>query len=188
MNGSKTILSLCDYTGTWSAPYREGGYNVVQVDIKHGQDVRLLHCPGKVHGILAAPPCTHFAIIGTRHWKTKTDEQIAEGLAVVDACLRLVVICQPAWWALENPVGRLKYWLGEPTFRFQPHWYGDPWTKRTCLWGNFTPPSPLNPVEPLKIWGRHGRTQWMPGNGEARRAARAETPKGFAQAFFLANP
>ena len=36
-----TILSLCDFTGEWSRPYREAGYDVRQVDIKHDDDVRL---------------------------------------------------------------------------------------------------------------------------------------------------
>jgi len=35
----KTILSLFDYTGNWSKPYRDNGYNVIQVDIKLGMDI-----------------------------------------------------------------------------------------------------------------------------------------------------
>lgn len=33
------ILSLFDYTGNWSRPYRENGYEVIQVDIQHGTDI-----------------------------------------------------------------------------------------------------------------------------------------------------
>lgn len=51
----RTILSLCDYTGAWSQPYADAGYNVVRVDIKYGDDVRLFKLPDyPVHGILAA--------------------------------------------------------------------------------------------------------------------------------------
>lgn len=65
---AKTILSLCDYTGAWSDPYRDAGYDVIMVDLANGKDVRLLPYPtGRVHGILAAPPCTHFALSGTRN-------------------------------------------------------------------------------------------------------------------------
>ena len=53
------ILSLCDYTGTWAQPYVDAGYDVRQVDIQHGEDIRLLEYPGEVHGIIAQPPCTH---------------------------------------------------------------------------------------------------------------------------------
>ena len=66
-----------------------------------------------------------------------------DGLAVVDACLRAVAVYRPTWWALENPIGRLKDYLGDPAFRFDPCDFGDPWTKRTWLWGHFTPPTPL---------------------------------------------
>ena len=84
-NAHKTILSLCDYSGEWSRPYREAGYTVKQIDLKHGQDVRLLEYPGRVYGILAAPPCTVFAASGAR-WQ-RTEDQMKEALAIVDACL-----------------------------------------------------------------------------------------------------
>ena len=52
----RRILSLCDYTGNWSQPYYEAGYDVVRIDLQHGGDVRLLERDTKpVHGILAAP-------------------------------------------------------------------------------------------------------------------------------------
>src|SRR5690349_8707505 len=99
-----TILSLCDYTGNWSRPYEEAGYEVIRVDVQHGQDARLLtHIGQPVHGILAAPPCTHFSKAGAHLWETKGEAAILEGLAIVDACLRAVAIYRPAFWALENP-------------------------------------------------------------------------------------
>ena len=105
----KRILSLCDYTGRWSEPYSKNGYEVIEVEILHGQDVRLLEHPGEVHGIIAQPPCTHFAGSGARWWKAKGEEKLLEGLQLVDACLRFVAICQPQFWVLENPVNAL--WL-----------------------------------------------------------------------------
>src|SRR5699024_685838 len=108
----KVILSLCDYTGIWSKPYKDSGYDVRQIDILYGDDVRLLKYPGKVHGIIAQPPCTHFAVSGARWWKDKGEEAIIEGLQLVDACLRFVAVCDPEWWVLENPVGRLKDYIG----------------------------------------------------------------------------
>ncbi len=173
----RTVLDLCSGSGSWSKPYLDAGYHVVQVDLP--TDVRLLHYPGPVHGILAAPPCTCFASSGA--WVRRTDADMRQALSVVDACLRLVVACRPVWWALENPVGSLKRWLGPWRMTFQPCDYGDPWTKRTCLWGQFTPPAktPVAPVEGSII------TRKM---GSRDRARRAVTPPGFAQAFFHANP
>jgi hypothetical protein len=72
------ILSLCDYSGVWSQPYVDDAYDVVRVDLKHGQDVRLLELPDRpVHGILAAPPCTVFANSGAR-WE-RTDDEMRGG-------------------------------------------------------------------------------------------------------------
>ena len=83
----KTILSLFDYSGNWSKPYRDAGYHVIQIDIKHGQDVRLLKLAGlpTIHGILAAPPCTEFASSGARWWAEKGEQALLDGLALVDA-------------------------------------------------------------------------------------------------------
>lgn len=189
----RTILSLCDHSGAWSRPYAGAGYEVVRVDLQDGQDVRLLEYPGRVHGILAAPPCDHFALSGARWWKGKGEAAILEGLAVVDACLRLVATCHPEWWVLENPVGRLRRWLGPPAFTFDPCDYGDAYRKRTHLWGHFTPPLPLwsggnQSVDPVRICSQGSWVQKLGGRSERTKRLRSVTPDGFAAAFFLANP
>lgn len=38
-SNKKVILSLFDYSGSWSKPYRDAGYDVVQVDLKLGDDI-----------------------------------------------------------------------------------------------------------------------------------------------------
>lgn len=181
-NPWKVILSLCDLTGTWSQPYVDAGYDVRRVDLQAGVDVRLLCHQGPVHGILAAPPCTMFASSGARWERSEAD--MKEALAVVDACLRFVATCRPRWWALENPIGTLGRWLGEPLHYFNPSDYGDPYTKRTCLWGQFTipPVTPVHPAEGSKMWSQYG------GRSMRTKNARSATPDGFARAFFLANP
>ena len=133
-----------------------------------------------VHGILAAPPCTYFANSGAR-WK-RSREQMIEALSVADACMRIAAVHGPAWWALENPVGSLRKWLGPPVMSFQPYQFGDPYTKRTLLWGRFHPPrkSPVPPTE--------GSKMHKMGPSPERQALRSVTPPGFAQAFFEANP
>lgn len=185
----RTILSLCDYSGVWSQPYVDAGYDVRRYDLQHGQDIRLLKFPGKVHGILAAPPCTKFCRPGARLWTEWGDDGLREGLSVVDACLRMVAVCRPKWWALENPPGRLDDYLGEPALSWHPWEYGDPWTKHTYLWGRFTPPvrTPVKPEEyPEDLPpGRRDRTSRMSSSAKNERS---ETPAGFARAFFLSNP
>ena len=174
------ILDLCGGTGAWSAPYRAAGYNVRVLTLPDA-DVRLIHrLPEKVHGILAAPPCTVFANSGAR-WP-RTQEQILAGLSVMDACLRAVMIYEPEWWALENPVGKMRRYLGDPALIFDPCDYGDPYTKRTLLWGSFKAPAktPVAPVEGSKL-------HRLPPSVD-RVTLRSVTPPGFARAFFEANP
>ena len=192
----KTILDLCGGTGMWSEPYAEAGYNVIIVDPYSPvegavlEDVRLYVPPADVRGVLAAPPCTMFSFARTT---AKKPRDFKEGLALVDACLRIITVCKPQWWALENPVGFLRRFLGEPALTFQPCDYGDAYTKRTDLWGSFTPPE-TNLVQVEKQPGREfgavrGWSFARTGrDGLTRQQVRSITPPAFARAFFEANP
>lgn len=191
----KVILSLCDYTGNWSQPYVDAGYRVIRIDIQKGQDVRLLkRLDDPIHGILSAPPCTHFSRAGAQFWKEKGDAALLEGLSIVDACLRIVMAHSPVWWVLENPIGRLKDYLGEPVYKFDPCEFGDPWTKRTWLWGKFAPPVPITCPQARRGIAKE-KASLAPGwlgdkttRESSRSVQRSATPKGFSQAFFEANP
>ena len=186
----KIILDLCGGTGAWSKPYQNNGYDVRNITLPEF-DVRLFKKPKeKIYGILAAPPCTHFAGSGARWWKEKGNEKLIEGLSIVDACLRIIIVCKPKFWALENPVGRLVHYLGKPKIYFNPCDYGDPYTKKTALWGEFNIPK-KDPVlavkgcEPIHQPVLNGKkVGW---NTEECRKIRSITPLGFAQAFFEAN-
>lgn len=177
-NKDKVILHLCAKSGSDSRPYADAGYNVRLIGIN--EDVRR-QCPSGVYGIIANPPCTHFAGSGARWWAQKGDDALLEALAVADACCRMVLLCNPKFWVLENPVGRLSRYYGKPRMTYQPCDYGDPWTKRTCLWGNFNIPV-KNPVEPTMGSNIH----FMPPSPE-RAEKRSECSPGFAKAFFDAN-
>ena len=178
------ILDLCGGTGSWSKPYEDAGYKVRIIDTETtGEDIRLLEfSQDHVRGILCAPPCTMFASSGAR-W-TRTEEEMIQALALVDACLRAVAVYKPHFWALENPVEKLKRFLGPPVLYFNPCDYGDPYTKRTLLWGRFNMPkvSPVAPTEGSKMSRLYG------GPSAKTKRARSITPTGFARAFFEANP
>jgi len=133
----RLIVSLYDHTGTWSEPYRELGYVVLQVDRAHppglhrrggrswtlGLDLgdpsayRVLLQSTEVlrgiydldvHGVLAAPPCRVFTRAGARLWPTwDASGETEEELGLVRRVLAYVEAVQPVWWALENPPGRL---------------------------------------------------------------------------------
>ncbi len=169
------ILDLCSGTGAWSKPYREAGYDVRLVTLPK-QDVRNYIPPENVHGILAAPPCTVFSLAGNR-WE-RTEEEIQEALSVVYACINIVKQCNPQWWCLENPVGKLVRYIGKPVMYFQPYEYGNHYSKRTALWGNFMQPV-KNPTYSI------GSSMHLYVRNPVERAI---TPSGFARAFFESNP
>ncbi len=172
----RVILDLCGGSGSWSVPYAAAGYQVIVVDPVHdGSDVRTFAPPARVWGVLAAPPCTEFSIARNGHPDQPRD--FVGGMATVNACMRVALQCRPRWWALENPTGHLAKFLGRPRDTFEPCDFGDPWTKRTSLWGEFAIPERGPFVIPT-------------GSAMARPTAalRAVTPPGFAAAFFRANP
>lgn len=187
--GAGAILSFCDYTGNWSRPYEEKGYEVIRVDLKLGHDARWFEYIARpVRGILAAPDCGPFAGSGAQYWPAKdADGRTIAGLALVDACLRAVAIYRPRWWALENPVGRLRRWLGPPRYSFNPCDHGDAYTKKTLLWGDFSIPQ-RSPVEPVRVNAQGSWVQSLGGKSERTKELRSATPCGFARAFAEANP
>ncbi len=189
MKTNKIILDLCGGTGSWSKPYKDAGYDVRLITLPD-YDVRTYQPPKNVYGILAAPPCTHLAGSGARWWKDKGNKALLEALSVVDACLRIILVYKPTFWVLENPVGRLSRYLSSPKMYYNPCDYGDPYTKKTCLWGEFNIPE-KNPVKPEYIIGKKDGKKYSPIHYCGRRPDRAEfrsiTPQGFANAFFKAN-
>lgn len=192
MNSGKIILDLCGGTGAWSVPYREAGYDVRVIDplVLSGLDVRTFeHLKVPVHGVLAAPPCTDLSVSGAQYWAAKDAEYDAlrVALAIADACVRIATLHEAKWWALENPVGRLRRFYGDPTLIFQPYEYGDRWTKRTLVWGKFNLPR-RTPVEPVRYCEQGSWTQRLGGKSERTKRLRSMTPPGFARAFFAANP
>lgn len=191
----KIILDLCGGTGSWSKPYKDAGYDVHLITLPK-YDVRsfFLLPSDKIYGILAAPPCTMFSLARTR---AKKPRDFKEGMEVVTACLRIIWEAryqnELAFWALENPMGYLRQFLGKPAFTFDPWEFGDRYTKKTDLWGYFNEPKknpvPLNQQE---LWLCSKNSRKLPSisdfTGSKHAARRSITPAGFANAFFQANP
>lgn len=209
----RIILDLCGGTGSWSQPYRDAGYDVRLVTLPNN-DVRTYTPPDNVWGVLAAPPCTHFSVSGARWWKDK-NHLIGDALSIVHACKRVIRRSGCRWWALENPVGRLPRYIGPYMYTFQPWQYGNPWFKRTCIWGTALMPEFTCHREPKRIgerWRQSATNHLSPtptaaqiqklvttgmlppdwihrlGPSPQRATLRSLTPPGFAKAFFEANP
>jgi len=235
-NKNKIILDLCGGTGAWSRPYKDAGYDVRNItspeyDVRNinifegwlydGKDPQNRICKIEdVYGILAAPPCTMFSDARTH---AKTPRNLKIGMDIVKACLDIIYEIQfkiksdqqkyspLKFWALENPwYGRTKWFLGYPTYIFNPWEFGDMYKKKTALWGYFNPPiktvilapdkmkpSPVDLQHPMKkfdmllmpelkeLKSRSMLEDWKKTG--LRQTLRSITPKGFAEAFFKAN-
>ena len=178
------IYSLCDYSEEWGKPYKEAGHEVVSLDLKNGYDVRLLKVPDNhVYAVLAAPPCTVFAGSGAKWKALRPISEVLEGLSIVDACIRFAFAVKAEIFSLENPVGNLSEYIGPYKYTFDPCDFGDPYTKKTHLWGWFNEPvkKPVLPLEGSKMHLKYG------GKSELTKTMRSITPPGFARAFYEAN-
>ena len=199
----KTILHLCADIGSDTKPYKDNGYNVICI----GKDIGIENYTSTedVYGIIANPVCTEFSIASGFH-KSGNHEK---GIFLVNHCIRIIKECNPKFWVIENPAsGRLKDILGKPDFIYEPWHFGDPWTKKTALWGKFNRPErkyfdwdcvPKNE----KLYIRPGRPK--PSMAFLHKSAikdipsfdgltvdddmsfRSLCPQGFANAFFKAN-
>jgi hypothetical protein len=201
----KTILHLCADTGSDSKPYKDAGYNVILV----GSDIGVENFipPSDVYGVFANPVCTEFSTARS-NGKARNPEK---GMFLVEYCLRIINRCDPHFWVIENPAkGALRKWWREPSYEYEPWWYGSPWTKRTALWGKFNiPERKYHKWEDVpKLDGLYQR----PGRGKPSLAFmhkshyhkipefqhlpapqsdmefRSLCSQKFAQAFFEANP
>lgn len=201
------ILSLFDLTGNWCKPYRDNGFEVIQVDLQKGIDILTWDYKAvpkeQVYGILAAVPCTDFAVSGARWFAEKDkDGRTEQSIRLVDKTKEIIDYFDPVFWVIENPVGRIQKlnpWIGNKKEIFHP-WefagYGfdeDRYTKKTCLWGKFNPPV-KKPLPPYHT-GDYGKIHYPKDeNGKAYgwntiecKNARSATPMGFATAFYEAN-
>jgi hypothetical protein len=141
----KIILHLCADIGSDTKKYVDAGYDVRLIGKKIGVEnfslkKGTLDYVGNVYGIIANPVCTDFSI--ATGFDKKRD--YGKGMFLVNHCLRIIEEAGKdslAFWVIENPAtGHLKDFLGKPQYVYEPWWYGDPWTKKTALWGKFNIP------------------------------------------------
>lgn len=193
------VVSLCDHSGVMVKPWRDAGYRCLTVDLLHPEgitkedgiykygvdvtrllpDVVLLMNP---RIIFAFPPCTHTAVSGARWFQSKGPKAAAEAFSVLSSVKE---ICERSGvpWMIENPVSTFSTYWRKPDYTFDPCDYGDPYTKKTCLWtgGGFVMPE-KNRVEPTE-----GSKMHLMPPSEDRQQLRSVTPEGFAKAVYEAN-
>lgn len=199
---NKKILSLFDLSGSWSAPYKQNGYEVTQIDIQAGIDIMTWDYRkferNHFSGILAAVPCTDFAVCGATHFFEKDNNgSTYESMALVYKTLAIVQWFRPGlrFWVIENPASRIHNLcrdMGKIKCKFEPYQFSgylnDPvpeqYAKKTWLWGDFKIPIPKPLPCLLKGEDRHSK---VGGKSEKTKNFRSKTPSGFSIAFYNSN-
>lgn len=215
---SKIILDLCGGTGSWSKPYRDAGYDVrvitlprynlfdtverereIQFYNRDTMEMEYVNAD-EVYGIFAAPTCTMFSLARTT---ASTPRDFEDAMKLVKKCLEIIWFCRASnksslkFWALENPMGYLRQFLGRPKFTFSPEEYGENFTKKTDVWGYFNEPAknPRKMTDGEKLLSaRNNRVlpelppdYVMPRGWNKQAARRSMTSSKFAEAFYKAN-
>lgn len=200
--GRPVVISLCDRTGIMVRPWTEAGFECWCVDTRHSirrpcirrdvtyvwGDIRTWTPPLEIRDriaiLFAFPPCTHIAVSGARDFRTKGTGLLRDSLELFAACEH-AANWSGAPYLIENPVGKFSDHMGPPDHTFDPWQFGDPWTKKTCLWtGNgFVMPEPHATRKPTDVVSRIHRLS----PGLDRADLRSETPPGFARAVFESN-
>lgn len=193
---SMIVISCFDKSTNMVRPWAEAGYICYCVDIQHpagetrdgniikvGADMKDWMPPrGEIVFAAFFPPCTHVAISGARWFRDKGLGCLIESLKLFDISIKIAEWSK-APYIIENPVSVVSTYWRKPDHTFDPCDYGDPWTKKTCLWtgnGFIMPP-------PKRVMPKFGSKMHLMPPSKDRADKRSETPMGFAKAVFETN-
>ena len=203
----RVCVDLCSGLGGFSQSFVNHGWKVVTVDIEPKFKPTVVGDVTKIDWnefkqtwlngespdvLLASPPCERFSI-ACRTWPKMG---IKKAMELVGACFEAVAILKPKCWLIENPMGRLRWFLGKPGMTIRQCDYGAPYEKKTDLWGNIFLPL-LEGTKDAKFWvfkeGHFNAKKPKPtpnffihgtsgsGNGKA---LRAKIPLGVSEAVY----
>ena len=138
--------------------------------------------------IIAFPPCTHLAVSGAAWFEEKRkDGRQQQGIdffmLFANADCDMVVI--------ENPVGIMSSKWKKPSQIIQPYEYGEPFSKKTCLWikglPNLVPTEIVEPGERVTFGSGKSMPKWYADAWklpkEERAKMRSKTFPGIARAM-----
>lgn len=138
----KLCIDLCCGLGGFSQAFADDhDWEVVRIDISPRMAANIIadvkHLPLKENlrpdVLLMSPPCEGFSTANSK-WP---QHGIKQAMEIVGACLEAVAILKPRYWMLENPKGRLRWFMAtRPRTVLNLGDYGYRTIKPTDLWGN----------------------------------------------------
>ena len=144
----KLCLDLCSGSGGFSSAFRSSEkWEVIMVDInpRYRPDM-VLDLIDAVENrqdhpdfwnmhpdvILASPPCERWSVANS-HWP---QSGIYQASRVLGAVLEIIAAMQPKGWIIENPRGRMRWFLGKPSMTIGLNQFGYKTVKPTDFWTN----------------------------------------------------
>ena len=136
--GEVRVLVACEFSGRVRDAFIVKGHDAMSCDLLPSETPGP-HYQGDVLDILddgwdlmiAHPPCTHLAVSGAAWFAEKrADGRQQEG---IDFFMKLANADIPRV-AIENPIGIMSTIWRKPDQIIQPYEYGEPFSKKTCLW------------------------------------------------------
>ena len=132
------VLIACEYSGIVRDAFIAKGHHAVSCDLlpterpgPHyvGDVMDIIHRGWDM--MIAHPPCTHLSVAGAQYWPDKQKDGRQENaidffMSLANASIQLI--------AIENPVGIMNSAYRKPDQIIHPHFFGDPFRKKTCLW------------------------------------------------------
>lgn len=187
------VAVICEYSGTVRDAFTTLGHEAVSFDIlptetpgEHYQgDVMQLPREYWKQFDLAVchPPCTHLAVSGARHFKSKLEKNPniqKDALDFVQYLMDLPI----ERIAIENPVSIISSRIRKPEQIIQPWMFGHPERKTTCLWLKNLPllvPTSNVEEEMLLLPKNQQNRIWYMGSGKGKE--RSKFYPGIAQAM-----
>lgn len=169
------ILIACECSGRVRDAFIAKGHNAWSCDLlpsetpgPHLQEDVTAVLAREWDTVIAFPPCTHLCVSGARHFAQKREN--GKQQQGIDFFMQFAN-CSAPRVAIENPVGIMSSVWRQPTQIIQPYEFGEPFSKKTCLWlKNMPRLTPTNVVE------RGEQTTYASGRS---------MPKWYADAFSL---
>lgn len=207
------IISLCDYTGIFTKPWRDAGYEALHVDPQRENNGTILEMApeisraiksGRVVFVAGFPPCTDVAVSGAAHFASKAEKDKyfqAKAALIAEQCRMVGEMAQVPWF-FENPVSVFASIFGKSQHSFHPYEFGgylpeddvhpewpeyikprDAYPKKTCLWSGGGFELPTK--KPVDVnKGYSDQHTKLGGKSIRTKNIRSATPRGFAQAVF----
>jgi hypothetical protein len=189
------LIDLFDHSGHAAEPYKRNNWHVFQVDIKHGIDILEWDYKNEImdfvadlkyidrnmeikFGLLAAVPCTDYALCGATHFKKKdTDGRTEVSQLLVDKTKEIIdwldVKFGLLFWRVENPMSRihsLNKWLGPVKFKFNPcdfsgynHISESEWARLNALEGVKMSEAPKSELQLVMDKNLYNKETWLWG-------------------------